>query len=717
MSKTVVADISDDLLKSGTADSDRVVYSNYFVPLLINYTGTSIPIIPLFVQQQLAELVTYGGIDRDRLQQVMQYLGIPEAWAINDVDRALEMVRSAELEASRRPPIDYRHARHWTATTFARDSLDAGDDSAALRERSDPDRASTLAAALAAAIDRTAARSASDAPPPTVRINPELELVAGLLQSTVGIAFLDRTRISPVGFAIGEHVYALGLAPGEEAVLEQKTFTKRQSTFEEQTEQERQFDIELSSAYSTELQEGMEHQRSQSDSWGLHVNHTGSYSSPISPYGQWNGNHTIDYTTNVKNASQEALRRSVKDGQQASGKVSARYRTQHKTLFRITMEQVFEATSRRTIRNPNRATPITLHYFKVMQRLRLRQERYGVRLCWAPSVSDPGQSFYARVQQARQQIIDTVTSGLGQRPDQPSPTGGGNTVVVKDQMSWSEPVPANQQNPVNGQRSDYDVEVPVPDGWSWDGSMDNVVVDDALTLRTKGTYDIYKTGHPTVLGDSVKVRVHVDAGDRTGAQPIVFQVGIRCVQDQTIPDTASDDAVYQAALEDWRLRVKEWEEARDKAIDDAHKSADELEQRMFAQFSPVNELVSQLVDRYFHPNQRVYQAWEIDYWQRLFDWERASYSTYPQWWSGHPSRDPTRDPADFINASWAKLYLPVRVGMEQAALRWIYGWAAARKLEAGLEKRFEQVVEELKQFRIELLGTGDEVSKLDAACA
>ncbi len=110
-------------------------------------------------------------------------------------------------------------------------------------------------------------RSLVELEPPSVLSDEDVELIAGLLKSTIGYGFLDRTRITPVGFEVGEHVYALGLTPGEEVVIEQKTFTKRQATFEDQTEQEQQLDIELSSTYSTEIQEGFDRQKSLSDTW------------------------------------------------------------------------------------------------------------------------------------------------------------------------------------------------------------------------------------------------------------------------------------------------------------------------------------------------------------------------------------------------------------------------------------------------------------------
>lgn len=60
-----------------------------------------------------------------------------------------------------------------------------------------------------------------------------------------------------------------------------------------------------------------------------------------------------------------------------------------------------------------------------------------------------------------------------------------------------------------------------------------------------------------------------------------------------------------------------------------------------------------------------YELWEIDFWQRVFDWEPASFVAYPSWWSGGDAREPELDPSDFLNASWAKLYIP-----SEPAQRW-----------------------------------------------
>jgi hypothetical protein len=109
-------------------------------------------------------------------------------------------------------------------------------------------------------------------------------------------------------------------------------------------------------------------------------------------------------------------------------------------------------------------------------------------------------------------------------------------------------------------------------------------------------------------------------------------------------------------------------------------------------------------------------VWEIDFWQRLFEWERASLVSYPHWWSPGPARDPLRDASDFINASWTKLYLPVRLGMEKVALRWIFAKAGAHLVHPAVERRFDEIVEDLRAFRTEFLGAPEEVVELDEPC-
>jgi hypothetical protein len=79
-------------------------------------------------------------------------------------------------------------------------------------------------------------------------------------------------------------------------------------------------------------------------------------------------------------------------------------------------------------------------------------------------------------------------------------------------------------------------------------------------------------------------------------------------------------------------------------------------------------------------------------------------------------RDPTRDPSDFINASWATLYLPVRIGMEKQALRWVFDKTLSKILHPNLEKRLDAIVADLKEYRKKVLGAEEEISLSDEPC-
>jgi hypothetical protein len=88
MATAVTADISKDVLASSTADSDRFVYSNYFVPLLLTFGDGETPIVPFFIKQRLLENLRYGALDDDRLSAILQQLQMPELLAMNHMERA-----------------------------------------------------------------------------------------------------------------------------------------------------------------------------------------------------------------------------------------------------------------------------------------------------------------------------------------------------------------------------------------------------------------------------------------------------------------------------------------------------------------------------------------------------------------------------------------------------------------------------------------------------
>jgi hypothetical protein len=100
---------------------------------------------------------------------------------------------------------------------------------------------------------------------------------------------------------------------------------------------------------------------------------------------------------------------------------------------------------------------------------------------------------------------------------------------------------------------------------------------------------------------------------------------------------------------------------------------------------------------------------EVDVWERLFDWSQASLKLYPAWWNGTELREPSLPPTHFVNASWARLFLPVRIGCEADAIRAIYQVTRGSAPNAALAQYIADVTSQLSQYRKTAFGSETEV--------
>jgi hypothetical protein len=734
--KPIVCEITEDFLKCTSADSDRFVYSNYLVPLLVAFAGGSdTPIIPFYKKNLILEVVSSGILDPGDLMPALVGLGLEEVFSRNQFEPSAVTAPPGGGAVST-PGREVEEVSGELLSALA----DAGELFRLAARNVEGENQGLLATAerelgaARAAVKRTHIAYMQKAP--VGQVSPErhhaiersvptaeqqIEFFLGLLQSDLALLFLDRTRIRPSGFVIGEHLYALGLAPGEEVVLEQRTYSKREVTYEEQNETEQQFDLELASTLSTELQEGFERQKSRSDSWGFGISHFGSYNSASAwsaAYGTWNGNHTIGYTKNVTDGSQETARRSVRDSQTSSSKVASKYRTLHKTSFKLSTEVGFEQSAKRVIKNPNRTTPITLHYFKILQKLRLQQERYGVRLCWTPSVRDPAFTFLRQIADGKQQILDKARASIPQPPEVQQPTPPTPVPDVK-KMDFSEVFPCTQWGPTGDMRADYDVDIEMTAGYEWDEDVElvkaNLSVISQRSLVAADVIGIPFSSQNDVGADVLRVKVHVGSPSWVNGPGISVQVGAQFVKTPAPTTVNAQDAAYADAMAAYRNALKDWSDRAAEIMEQARQDADVWERTMLRQLNPISELLSRIIRTEFPPAVRD-ECWEIDLWQKVFDWERAGFALYPSWWSDMPMQDPTKDLDDFLNASWARLFLPVRVGMERVALRWIYGKTVTQVLSAEVESVFDGIEADLEQYRTDTFGDRAELPELAAEC-
>lgn len=525
----------------------------------------------------------------------------------------------------------------------------------------------------------------------------DIEVQRALLSSELGYLFLDRTRIRPTGFAIGEHVHSLSLAPGEEVVMEQRTFSKRETTFEEQSEQEKQYDLEMSSTLSTELAEGLDRERSHGTQSTFAVG-----GSAGAEYKGASVEADVSYSESVSDASSQARKRSVKSSSTSSSRVASKYRAMHKTTFRVATEDRFEMTSKRVIKNPNQYSSLDVHYFKILRRLELRQERYGARLCWAPAVEDPASEVAARIAKRREEIVSRALAGVTvpPRPDAPVREDKPKVFVT------SEVTEADQWQINGGQSGNYELPIDIPAGYVWNADANEVAALTSVWGRPADNMWWKINGTPWVDGAELIVPIHVGCKGWLGGPKVFMQAKAGFV-----PDPNAVDPEYQQEYQQWLLDVQEWEAGKAAALEGprlkAEAEADAFAQTTIATLDPVAELMSQIAAKYFL-GEMSDEHWEVDFWGQVFDWSASGFSVYPGWYTKRPARDSLRSAHDFLNASWAKLYLPVRPGYERLALRWIVARVRDAELDPATEAAITRIVDELNAFRLEVFGDANE---------
>jgi hypothetical protein len=697
-------DIDAQALATDSTPADRFVYTPTFV-VYDPFAEDELVLLPAAQLVAVAFFATLLPGEEVKSEWLKRYAGLKEQIeAIEDVRHRMDPTLAPEVRNQARNEAIQTAQR---SLLRAAERLGYGEQTSASMgpELEEAANSVSYAAAILTPVQPDGETTEMPAPPPPLLSTvPPSEQLAALVESQLGLVFLDRTRIRPMGFALGEFVHSLSLAPGEEVTLEQNTYSKRETSIEQATEREQTFDTEMSSTFTTELNEGMttDHSRGGTDTSTMGVNVGGNIDGITFNVGPTS-------SSSVTDADKTTTTESLKNSQVASSKVAARNRTLHKITFKVSTETRFETTSKRTIRNPNVNTPIDLAYFKVMQRLELSHERYGVRLCWAPAVPDPGGELWARLDRIRREIYDTAAAATaGPRPTPPAEASqaGAARIVTDtqdaDHWDWA----------WGGQSYDYNVVLTAPLGYEWDGGAPTLSFTFSGRRPGGAFLDRFVS-----TGSGVKAVVHVGVEDcRNPAKSayweaqgtLGFTVSARFVP---APVPGADEA-YNKAVAAWRDQVAAWEAADRQAKADAKAAADEqwaaYLKDALAKSDPMLETVGAVIRAMF-PAQFRNDIWEIDFWEDLFDWRNAALRLYPSWWTSSELRNPDGQPADFVNASWARLYLPITPGAETAALRWIYERRISGPASSSAERLISKIVKELSNHRRANFGTDQEL--------
>ena len=530
------------------------------------------------------------------------------------------------------------------------------------------------------------------APPPGVVGAGSLNEVITQVDQPLGLMFLDRTRIRPARSVLGEELLSLSLAPEEQVVLEQKTFSQRETTFEDQNETAAQTSVELDSSLTTALEVALNQQQQHSTTTSAGV--SASLSGTI--YGIKIG-VSPSYSTSVSDADTTSRSTSLNQTSTASQKITSSYRSVHKTTIRVSTEQQFTSSSQRTLRNPNKYTPIDLRFFKIYQEMRLSHERYGIRLVWCPTITSPGAATLARATAAYQQVIAEATASVSL----PAPPVAPPAVGSQAELS---PTDTEKGDAIGGLSKNITLQVQPPaggQGWVWDQNVG--YIDSTKTIVTVDMKDPAPTfrlnGAPWVdSSGAVNVPLHLGW---SGNGP--FQGGGEAtvqVQAMFLPN-ASVTGATQTYLQQLAAYNAQVATLLAQAQSGAEKAAQAAKDAVISGTDVLTECLRQVVAADIPPDLRD-SVDSLEVWRALFDWDMAAFTLYQGWWNGTIA-DPTRSADDFVNAAGARLYLPVRVGLEMAGGQLVLD---ATKAKVDLDA----MVEEITEFRTQHFGDPSEVA-------
>ena len=214
-----------------------------------------------------------------------------------------------------------------------------------------------------------------------------------------GIMFYDELHFRPVGQVAGESVYTLSLAPGEEVVLTEEHSSKKSQTLEQIRDRESERNLEFESSWTTDITQTIADEL-QSKIGG----HLGAdVTIPETPV---KVDASVDPEVSAKHSS-EFITKLVNE---VSRKMATKMREQHKTTLTVSNEETLGRGQQRTVWNPNPARVLDLNYYKLYSKERVTLQRHDAKISLKVQIEDPGSL-------SRQMFLEGLTRLNPANPD------------------------------------------------------------------------------------------------------------------------------------------------------------------------------------------------------------------------------------------------------------------------------------------------------------
>lgn len=215
-----------------------------------------------------------------------------------------------------------------------------------------------------------------------------------LLRQNLGILFYDRMRYRFTGSVLGEQLYTVSLAPGEEVTLTQNSETRRAVSMEEVQTREEEQELTLSSTWSTEVTS--DQAQSASTSVGGDLGISGGIAPPKVDFLKIGANSSAHFDRSLETSSSEQQGNAY----EISRELSRRARQEHATTFKIESEETTTFGSKRLLLNRNPTRSLSFNFFKIYNKYRVILERYNAKLALSLTLSNPFERMFSQIENA-----------------------------------------------------------------------------------------------------------------------------------------------------------------------------------------------------------------------------------------------------------------------------------------------------------------------------
>jgi hypothetical protein len=201
----------------------------------------------------------------------------------------------------------------------------------------------------------------------------------------LGVLFHERTRIRPTNQIFGEPIFQLALTPGEELQIRQTSETKRRTAFSEISDQESEQQTTFSSTWSTDMASTIASESSFQQSTNIGAGVSGEVPQvPVTV--------SANVATSTSTADSWSSQSTATLRRERTETASARMRQQHRVQIELAAEESQSLGTTRTLRNFNQQRSMLHTFFKIYRKEQVTLERHDAQLCLRLTVVDPART-------------------------------------------------------------------------------------------------------------------------------------------------------------------------------------------------------------------------------------------------------------------------------------------------------------------------------------